>query len=116
MTNYGKSPASSIIMNQKMSIDGGKTYFPSYGGDGKYAGKAHDKGNGQPPTGITQDAAFSAVMSLAEAQNIMAAQTGISIRIKVTYQDLAGNNYLSGICYLKTPESVAAYCKANYRR
>jgi hypothetical protein len=116
ITNYGKTPASDIVMSQEMSL-GDKPYLPSYGGDGKKGGKSHDIGAAQPPNGETFDTVISAPMKQEEAQKIFESENGVSFRVKISYRDLAGNSYESAICMRRTNAGSIAYCKHdNYIR
>lgn len=116
MTNYGKTPANDIIMNQEMSL-GDNPYLPSYGGSGKKGGKAHDMGASQPPSGESFDTVISAPMNQEEAQKILNSEVGVSFRVKITYKDLVGNSYESAICMRRTNAGSIAYCKQdNYIR
>jgi hypothetical protein len=112
MTNYGKSPANQIIMNQEMSTDG-ITFIPSYGGSGKAGGKAHDAGGSAPPGSDSFNTIFSAPMQPREANKILNSPSGVAIRVRITYQDLSGTIYETAICTINKAVGAVAYCK-NY--
>jgi hypothetical protein len=110
MTNYGKTPANDILISQEMSLGNG-IYLPSYGGNGKKGGKAHDLGGSQPPGGESFDTVISAPMKQEDAQKILDSEDGVSFRVKITYRDLSGNSYDSAICMRRTNAGAIAYCK-----
>jgi hypothetical protein len=115
MTNYGKSPANQIVMDQEMSTDGGVIFFPSYGGSGKAGGKAHDIGGSAPPGYESGDTVLSAPMQTEEASKILNSPSGIAIRVRITYQDLSGTVYETSICRISKNIGAVTICKkSNY--
>jgi hypothetical protein len=115
MTNYGKSPANQIVMNQEMSTDGGETFFPSYGGSGKVGGKAHDIGGSDPPGYDSFDTVLSAPMQTDEANKILNSPAGVAMRVRITYQDMSGTGYETSICHISGTIGAVTICKqSNY--
>lgn len=112
-TNYGKTPAAHIIPYAEMKL-GSEPFVATYDAHGTQIGKAakaYSEGGSQAPTARNFDTIFSRPMTESEAQSFINSRAGISIRIRITYQDLDRNRYESLICFIKAPGGAEAYCR-----
>jgi hypothetical protein len=115
--NFGKTPVRNFTMYQYMKLRDGE-FIPSYGSHGQTNGKAHDSGGSQPPGVKSKDSIFSRPMTVQEANAILASNEGVSIRVRVVYQDLEGDTYETSLCHqVDGRGGMVANCKRyNYIR
>ena len=106
MTNYGKTPAQNITFTQEMKLAGG-SWKRSHGEAALNVGPPQLQGQDVVDTVISDEIPRS------ELDRLMRTTDGISIRIKIYYTGLNGNDFETGLCLSRTNAGSIMYCTSD---
>lgn len=104
MTNYGKSPASNIVVLEQMKL---------LDGIWEKNAKNTDKASHAPPLVPnldSMDSIFSSPLSPEVANKILQTEGGIKIRVRIMYTDATRGSYETSLCYSDS-KGLTGYCK-----
>ncbi len=118
ITNYGKSVAHNTVYALEEIKVWPNEHFELVPGSSDLRNSPNFNGSPVPPTADN----FMAVISRhgitqEEFQKAFIRDNGIAIRAVITYKDLSGNSYETGICAYHLATNVVAWCKeGNYMK